>query len=51
MNSWVNDLVRALETAPRAVIVTVAHTSGSTPREAGAAMIVTAARGYGGFVA
>ena len=43
MTSWVADLTRVLESGRRAVIVTVAHAAGSTPREAGATMVVTGA--------
>jgi xanthine dehydrogenase accessory factor len=42
MTKWISDLDRAREAGQRAVIVTVAHTSGSAPREAGTAMVVTA---------
>ncbi len=45
MTAWVADLAHALAQGQRAVVVTVAHTAGSAPREAGATMIVTA----GGF--
>ena len=47
MTAWIADLARALKAGPRAVIVTVAHTAGSTPREAGATMIVTTAAIHG----
>jgi xanthine dehydrogenase accessory factor len=43
MTAWVGALVRALARGERAVLVTVAHAAGSTPREAGAAMVVTTA--------
>jgi xanthine dehydrogenase accessory factor len=42
MSSWITPLVNALAAEGRAVLVTVAATRGSTPREAGAWMIVTA---------
>ncbi len=41
MTAWLTDLARALADSQRAVIVTMANTAGSTPREAGATMIVT----------
>ena len=40
---WVGALARARCENERAVLVTVAHTAGSAPREAGAAMVVTKA--------
>ena len=49
MTVWVTDLARALAHGQRAVIVTVAHAAGSTPREAGATMIV-AGGGFQGSV-
>ncbi len=47
MTEWITDLARARDAGRRAVIVTVAHTSGSAPREAGAAMVVTASEFHG----
>ena len=41
MTTWVEYLARSLAEGQRAVIVTVAHAAGSTPREAGATMVVT----------
>ena len=41
MAEWVRQLALALARAGRAVVVTVAHAAGSTPREAGTTMIVT----------
>jgi xanthine dehydrogenase accessory factor len=41
MTRWVTDLARELAQGRRAVLVTVAHAAGSTPREAGATMVVT----------
>jgi len=41
--SWPDALASALERDGRAVLVTVADARGSTPRESGAAMVVTAA--------
>ncbi len=41
MTKWVIDLAHELAQGRRAVIVTVAHATGSTPREAGATMVVT----------
>jgi xanthine dehydrogenase accessory factor len=41
MTEWVTDLARALDKGRPAVIVTVAHAAGSTPREAGATMVVS----------
>ena len=41
MTKWVTDLARELAQGRHAVIVTVAHAAGSTPREAGATMVVT----------
>ena len=38
---WPDALAAALERGPRAVLVTVADARGSTPRESGAAMVVT----------
>jgi xanthine dehydrogenase accessory factor len=42
MSTWITPLVNALAAEGRAVLVTVAATRGSTPREAGAWMVVTA---------
>jgi xanthine dehydrogenase accessory factor len=42
MADWVQQLARCIAGAERAVLVTVAHAAGSTPRDAGTAMIVTA---------
>jgi len=39
---WIEHLEAALATHGRAVLVTVAHVAGSTPREPGASMVVTA---------
>jgi xanthine dehydrogenase accessory factor len=39
--SWPDALAAALDRCPRAVLVTVADARGSTPRESGAAMLVT----------
>jgi xanthine dehydrogenase accessory factor len=47
MTAWVGDLGRALARGEPAVLVTVAHVVGSTPREAGAAMVVTTATVHG----
>ena len=47
MTAWITDLARVRDAGLRAVIVTVAHTSGSTPREAGTAMVVTATGFHG----
>lgn len=47
MTEWITDLARVRDAGRRAVIVTVAHTSGSAPREAGAAMVVTASEFHG----
>ena len=41
MAEWVRQLAEAIARAERAVMVTVAHAAGSTPREAGTTMIVT----------
>ena len=41
MTGWITDLAGELAHGRRAVIVTVAHAAGSTPREAGATMVVT----------
>ena len=46
MNSWINELARLLASDTAAVLVTVAATRGSTPRAAGARMIVTAEEAY-----
>jgi xanthine dehydrogenase accessory factor len=45
VTTWVSDLSHALANGEPAVIVTVAHAAGSTPREAGATMVVES----GGF--
>ncbi|MFO1398333.1 MAG: xanthine dehydrogenase accessory protein XdhC [Burkholderiales bacterium] len=42
MAEWLPALAARLAGGGRAVLVTIAHANGSTPREAGAAMIVTA---------
>lgn len=42
MNTWIDELARLLASDTAAVLVTVAATRGSTPRAAGARMIVTA---------
>jgi len=47
MRSWISTLSRLLETAPAAVVVTVAATRGSVPRAPGAHMVVTAAQAQG----
>ena len=47
MTRWVTDLAHELAQGRRAVIVTVAHAAGSTPREAGATMVVTSTGLYG----
>ena len=47
MTKWIPGLDRARDDGQRAVIVTVAHTSGSAPREAGTAMVVTATDFHG----
>jgi xanthine dehydrogenase accessory factor len=47
MADWVQALAVRVARDGRAVLITVAHASGSTPREAGAAMIVTAQEAYG----
>ena len=47
MSAWITDLAHAVKAGERALIVTVAHTAGSTPREAGATMIVTTAAIHG----
>ena len=44
---WPTELAACVARDGRAVLVTVAHVSGSTPREAGAAMIVTAGDAFG----
>ncbi len=41
------DLIAEVERAGRAVVVMVAEAQGSVPREAGAAMLVTASRATG----
>ena len=47
MTEWVTHLARELADGQPAVIVTVAHAAGSTPREAGATMIVTRSAFHG----
>jgi xanthine dehydrogenase accessory factor len=47
MSAWVADLARVLAEGRRAVIVTVANAAGSTPREAGATMIVASGESHG----
>ena len=47
MSEWVAPLRSALATEGRAVLVTIAATRGSTPREAGTKMIVTARSTHG----
>jgi len=47
MIDWIKPLRAALATEGRAVLVTVAATRGSAPREAGARMIVTPGRNHG----
>ncbi len=47
MSTWIDPMRDALRTEGRAVLVTVAATRGSTPREAGAWMIVTANQAQG----
>jgi xanthine dehydrogenase accessory factor len=47
MVEWIPELAARVAGDGRAVLVTVAHASGSTPREAGAAMIVTARDAFG----
>jgi xanthine dehydrogenase accessory factor len=47
MIEWIAPLRRALAADGRAVLVTVAATRGSVPREAGARMIATRERAYG----
>ncbi len=42
MSAWLDALAAAVAKHGRAALVTVAHTAGSTPREAGAAMTLTA---------
>jgi len=41
MTGWITNLAGELAQGRRAVLVTVAHAAGSTPREAGATMVVT----------
>ena len=43
----IEDLIAAVEREERAVVVMVAEAQGSVPREAGAAMLVTALRATG----
>ncbi len=47
MMEWVTHLARAVADGQQAVIVTVANAAGSTPREAGATMIVTGSTFHG----
>ena len=47
MTDWVPELAARIARDGRAVLVTVAHASGSTPRESGTAMIVTARDAFG----
>ena len=47
MTDWIKHLRAALATERRAVLVTMAATRGSAPREAGARMIVTSGRTHG----
>ncbi|MEO8344559.1 MAG: xanthine dehydrogenase accessory protein XdhC [Betaproteobacteria bacterium] len=47
MTAWIGDLAGALKNGRRAVLVTIAHTSGSAPREPGTAMVVTEAAFHG----
>ena len=47
MNSWLPALADTLAGGQAAVLVTVVHTVGSTPREAGATMLVGAAASLG----
>ena len=47
MADWVRALAAEAAAGRRAVLVSVAHAAGSTPREAGAAMVVTAAHTHG----
>jgi xanthine dehydrogenase accessory factor len=47
MIDWIKNLRAALDAEGRAVLVTVAATRGSAPREAGARMIVTSERTHG----
>jgi xanthine dehydrogenase accessory factor len=47
MGDWIPELAARVMHGHRAVLVTVAHATGSTPREAGAAMIVTAHDAFG----
>ncbi len=47
MNDWIASLRAALAAEERAVLITVAATRGSAPREAGARMIATARTTYG----
>src|SRR5437773_5731444 len=47
MTDWIDDLAQLRERQEPAVIVTVASTKGSVPREAGTKMIVTPERVYG----
>ncbi|MBC8838216.1 xanthine dehydrogenase accessory protein XdhC, partial [Escherichia coli] len=41
MEAWLGDLQQLLAHGEAAVLVTVAHTDGSAPREAGTKMLVT----------
>ncbi len=47
MADWPAELAARVARDGRAVLVTVAHATGSTPREAGAAMVVTAQDAFG----
>lgn len=47
MNTWVEQLARLIDAGERAVLVTVAAARGSTPRAAGARMIVSATTCHG----
>lgn len=47
MTHWIDTLVRLRDCGQPAVVVTVASTRGSAPREAGTKMIVTAAAVHG----
>jgi xanthine dehydrogenase accessory factor len=47
MADWLPELSSRVARGGRAVLVTVAHATGSTPREAGAAMIVSARDAFG----
>src|SRR5205814_109638 len=47
MDNWIDDLAQLKERHEQAVLVTVASTKGSVPREAGTKMIVTHERVFG----